>query len=743
MEFDQDHPVCERPIGLGIGRESFFEISNDVVGKEDYNALVKLFRGHKWTELKAATQAFRETYETSPLREAVTFLEVQSLFDQDSPDDEEIERTAEKKLRSALLLYPKSEFAPVITATAGAHWLRTRNFQRSLGLYEIGASTYPAHPLFCTFLMGIGENHFLLRKFEAAETAFGNVLAQCKNFRLRAAARIRSADVAWALQKPDALKNYAVLMQEENPYIERFYQPTIANLGEVTYLAGDYNASFHHFNRYLKVERNEPGCRAYALKRLADIAARTKASTAKIVGQYLAVYEKYPKSDIGRFSYAHGLLMDPELKEGGELERRLKLVDNEIDKIGDEELRSRIFLEKGITFLDLGRPGAVDYLTNLRGKTRFAFETGPSGSFIRKKILALLEAGKLGPINSNKIEETTESLYMAWLKDTADAKSALRFYARTVSARFVPLVAEGKAREAIEMLKRWRKSVLWPSTGPDAAVCAQIGNALLKAIYDGGPDSSTALVVSESKSTLEPFLNPSYKIVSWLSAIHLNAGGAKGGALKWERDLASTSKKIGPEETPLFRIASAQGLRLSGDLVGAKAALAGFDKAVDPKWEKDIVTEKIELAKASKEGVRVFQLLKSTMAKADAAGKKKILEEMAENMSATKTWSLGEPLIDLAKQTLSDPKDLGIFYHLAARALFETKQCKQAIPLFENAFRMNPEAKQTAESRFRLGKCWISQKNPESARQEWAKVIDLKDSFWSPLAKSEIQLLSP
>jgi tetratricopeptide (TPR) repeat protein len=99
--------------------------------------------------------------------------------------------------------------------------------------------------------------------------------------------------------------------------------------------------------------------------------------------------------------------------------------------------------------------------------------------------------------------------------------------------------------------------------------------------------------------------------------------------------------------------------------------------------------------------------------------------------------------METARQTLSDPAELSAYYHQAARALFENKQCKRAIPIFENAFRMNPSAKQTASSRFRLGRCWLAAKRPEAARQEWLKAVALKDSFWSPLAQSEIALLSP
>ncbi len=735
-DFDLDHPVCERPIALGIGKESFFEVANDVAGKREYNQLIRLFRDRKWSELEHGITTFRTTFESSPLREAVTFLEVQSLFDQDTTGvEDEDGRRAERKLRGALLLYPKSDFAPVLTATAGAHWLRTGNYQRSLAIYETGVNTFTQDPLYCTFLMGVAETQFLLRKWDVAEAAYDRVMATCVNFRLRAAALIRKVDLKWQQGKSGVVEGYEKLVADESPFIERFYQPTLANLGELLYRAGKWKEAGYFFDRYTTTERSQSDCMPYVAKRQADLAARMGDKPGKVTGRYLAVYDKFPKTDMGRFAYAHGLLTDPQLKPGGELDRRIRLVDAEVDSIGNEDLRSRIYVEKGLTLLDLGKIEAVNYLNNLRGKTRFVIDKGKTGDFIRHKLIGLLEAGKLAELDSPAIEKAIESVYSDWLKGTPSATWAVEFYAKIAGDSYAALVDKGELDAGLELLHRWQASPLWSPQGPPKAVRLKIGYHTLRALYLGGADSPLVLKVGQSRSILDSVVAPEYAILGWFAETLLQAKGSRDA-----REPASQVGALPSDQVTLYRLATAQGLRLSGDAKSAQGLLQTLD---DPKWNSSILLERIELAKALGDGPRAFNLVKRRLTGADAATQKKLVAEMSEIVDTMKVWNMGGELLQTARATFSEPKDLGPYYHLAARALYESRQCKQAIPLFENAFKMTPDAPQAAGSHFRLGKCWLAEKKPEAARQEWSKAVQLKDSFWSPLAQSEMKLLAP
>lgn len=739
-EFDLNSPLCERPIALGVGRESFFEIANEVPGQFEYNQIIRLFRERKWEELAQAMADFKTQYESSPLREALTFLEAQAQFDQGKEGDENREKLAERKMRSALLLYPQSEFAPVLAATAAAYWLRIKNYQRSLGAYEVAATSFPSHALACTFQMGIAETQFLLRQWPAADKSIQTVLSECRNFRLRSAAVIRKADSDWLQDKEGVEKAFEKILADENPFVERFYQPTLANLAEIKYRAGKWDEARFYFERYLRTEREESDCKSYALKRLADVSARLGKKPAITSGLYLATYEKYPKADVGRFAYAHGLLTDPALKAGAELHRRIRLADEQAEQIKNEDFRSRIYVEKGITLLELGETSGLDYLTKLRGKTGFAFEKGKSGQFIRDQIVRLFEAGKIVPLESNRLFSTLEQINHEWLKGTEKEPWVAEFYGKQTSSEIVRLLEAGEIKKAVERLVGWTQSPLWPKQGPSVEIRHRIGDALLKKVYLSERDGALALAVSESRSVLEPILAPDYKIVLWLADLSLSAKSNKNGWLKWERDLATVSKQIPPPQSTLFRLASAKGLRMQGNFNGASTVLEGLQA---PEWKDAILGERIHLAIEQGQGDRAFELLKLKLETADGETKKTVLKEMAQVISDTKSWSKAGELTEFAKTFVSDRNELGGYYHLAGRALFETGKCKQALPLFENALRMNTDSKQGAESRFRMGKCWLAENKPEAARQEWQKAVDLKDSFWSPLAQGEIKLLSP
>lgn len=739
-EFDLPHPLCERAIPLAVGRESFFEIANEMPGTAEYNRLIRIYRQKKWPQLSAGIVEFYERFEKSPLREAVAFLDAESFFDRERGRDDAAEKDAERKLRSTLLLYPKSQFAPILSATAGAYWLRTRNYQRSLAIYELALENYPQHELSCTYKMGIAETHFLLRHWQEADGGFDRVLKDCANFRLGVAARIRKVDIAWSLDRPGIENAYETLARNESPFIERLYQPMLANLGEIKYRAGKWQEAAYYFDRYLKTERSESGCRAFAGKRLADVAFRSGEKTSQVLGRYLAVYSKSPKSDVGRFCHAHGLLADPELKAGPELERRIKLVDGEIDDIQDDNLRSRAYIEKGLTLLDLGVPDAMGFLEKIRTKTEFRILEGKTGDFIRRSVAKLLQDGKLAPLDSPTILTAIEKEHAGWLKGTPQAAWAVQFFADRVAAQVAALNADGKYKDALDRVAHWRKSPLWPAEGPDRNTLAKVGDSFLKSVYIGGKDGEASWAALQSRSVLEPILGAEYSVLFWLAGMQLNEEKARGGWVKWERDLASQSSQRPAGSVPLFRLASARGLRLQKDLEGAETALAGLD---DPAWKEPILLERYELARAKGQGDKAYLLLKRAFEASPANRKKEFLNEMSNTIVDLKAWSHGKEMVDIARSQISDKEELGSYYHLAGRSLYELRRCKEAIEFFKSAFQMAPLSKQIAESRFRMAKCLASERDMDSAKVEWKKVVDMKDTFWSPLAQSELKLLNP
>jgi tetratricopeptide (TPR) repeat protein len=247
------------------------------------------------------------------------------------------------------------------------------------------------------------------------------------------------------------------------------------------------------------------------------------------------------------------------------------------------------------------------------------------------------------------------------------------------------------------------------------------------------------VAVGESRSVLELFISPPYSIALTLAELSVGEVNSVGSKVP-SRDLAGLAKKIPSTDEPLFKVASARILRLQKKYKDAAALLQGLDA---PEWKKAALEENIQIAIALGLGVKTYELLKQKLEWAEGDQKKAVLKEMGDTLLNTRTWSKAEELAETAKSFISDRNELGGYYHLAGRAFFEKNQCKQALSFFENALRMSPDSKQAAESHFRMGKCWLMEAKPDAARQEWQKTVDLKDSFWSPLAQGEIKLLAP
>jgi tetratricopeptide (TPR) repeat protein len=738
-EFDSKAPLCERPIALGVGRESFFEISNDVEGREGFNRIVEELHSSNWQGFDIQVEAFRQAHEKSPLREAVTFIEVQSLYDRSNGRSDESEKKAERAHRSAVLLYPQSEFIPVLAATSGAYWLRTNSYQRSLASYEVALATFPDHPLACTFRMGIAEAQFLLRDWKSAEKAIENTLTLCRNFRLRSAAFVRKNDIDWMLSKPRIEESFAKLMVDESPFIERLYQPAMANFGEVLYQAGKLTESTYFLERYIKKEKRESPCIAYAQKRLADIAARSRKVTSEVIGKYLSVYENFPKTEVGRFSYAHALLADPSLEGGAELARRIKIADEQSAAIQDEGLRTRIFLEKAITLLEFGQVDSFDLLVNMRDKTSFPVTQGKTGLFIRKKMGELFESGKVQSLDSPLLFGSLEQAYRNWFKGTEKENWIHQFYSRSLTKQVSAAVSSDRFQDALSLLTHWQKSVLWPSEGAPREARLQIGKALLSRLYLQPGDGSFGLEVASHSSILSPFIEPEYAVVVWLARIQLGNQGA-GRRLKWERQLAQASGSIPQEDLGLFRLATASGLRRIGDLSGAESALA---KVSGASLKSSVRAERLALAVAMRKPDRAFILMKEALLEVPDAEKADAVSKMKDFSTQEKLWSRGPEIESLARSIFSKGTDLVPYLLFSARAHFELKECEKSVRLYETAFESGVPTPLMPESRFRFGKCLVQQKKKELARLELQKVIDSKDLFWSSLAQSELSLIDP
>ena len=210
-------------------------IANDLPGVLSYNEMIGVYRKKDWRELDEKWAIFRKRFEKSPLMEAASFLMADSQFQRLSEEREPAEAQmigAEKAMREVLVTYPNSTLAPAISGSVASFWLERNHFDRSLALYEAAKQRYSHDALYCVFQMGVGESNYRIRDWKAAERSLTELLEQCKNPRLRAAAMMRLADSQWLLKEPAAMSHYEKMITDSQHFIERFFPFAFYNMGE-------------------------------------------------------------------------------------------------------------------------------------------------------------------------------------------------------------------------------------------------------------------------------------------------------------------------------------------------------------------------------------------------------------------------------------------------------------------------------------------------------------------------------
>jgi tetratricopeptide (TPR) repeat protein len=121
--------------------------------------------------------------------------------------------------------------------------------------------------------------------------------------------------------------------------------------------------------------------------------------------------------------------------------------------------------------------------------------------------------------------------------------------------------------------------------------------------------------------------------------------------------------------------------------------------------------------------------------------RKRLLSSLVVPATEGKLWKDSESLLKQAKLEKLEGKDLAPFLYLAGKSSAEQKNCKKSISYYSEAIVADPEHLASKEAKFRLGKCYLKSKKKDLAKKQWQEVVDSKDPFWGPLAKSEINLI--
>ncbi|MSP19070.1 MAG: hypothetical protein EXR74_05820 [Bdellovibrionales bacterium] len=750
--FELKHPACESQSLIDTAKEGFTTIRNDLPGRSEYNELVKTFHRQKWEKLDEDIEFFQNTFETSPLREAVAFLKVESLFDRIDSLDSEIIKEAEKHLRETVLLYPRSQLIPVIEATMGAFWLRNGLYSKSLGTFIKAKQDYPFHSLNCLFQFGISENNFLLHEFEVAKKGFSSLLQKCSNPRFKTGARLRLAEMQMDKNPKESSLLIASIYQEESNIVARFYQEALYNIGENKYQAKQFTSARFFFNEYLKHKKREPSCAVYAHRRIADISAKLKSPQSDLFSLYLETHDQFPKTDMGRFSYVQALLLDYPQKSPGEKIRRTQVVDEELPLIGDPRLRYLGSLNKALALLESGKTGAIGYLVRIGKDHPEDLKDPEIAEFISLNIVKTLKKEALAHLVMDRKKESLknedlfqeiEDAYSIWIKGTKIEKETKQFYTDLITKRFKELLEKENFFIAFGLLERWNKSDLWEVNDPDNRTKIAIGTELGHLFLQTDKDKLNAIskAVVKDAELLTRFLGSDFNPLILTAMANLGNSIAVAGELsktKSNREIASINPMLSSEVQSFLSYKRAEAQFLTKNFEDTNETLK---KVTDKKYKDQAVVLKIKSLNELKKYSDAFKLGSSQISKMNQESKVRVLASLIPTVNGSKIWSKADFLLSEAKKQKVSGLELAPFLFLAGKASSEQKVCKKSIKYISEALTLDPKSPQRNEAQFRLGKCYQKEKKQHLAKQQWKEVIDSKDSFWAPMAKSEINLM--
>lgn len=747
------HPQCQSHSLIETAKEAFTTIANDLPGRKNYNELVLSFQRKQWSKLDALMELFESVFEDSPLREAVAFLRVQSLFDRiESLNSPQIGE-AEKKLRETLLLYPKSTLVPVVQATVGVFWLRNGQYSKSLPFFLKAKEEYPFHSLSCLFQFGVAENHFLLNDTAVAMKSFQSVIQKCRNPRLVTGAKLRLIEMDRSTGMKDSEGKLIKLYDSESNIITRFYPEALYNLGEIKFQRGELNSARFFFVEYLRAKNKNSFCASYARKRIADIALKMKLPMVDAIQGYLEVGEQFPNTDIGKYSYIQAMLLDYSQKSKVEQERRTQVIDEKLALIKENKLRYLAALNKGLSVLESGGKGAIDYLIKIAKNRPDELKSGELSEFISSRIFQILKKEsqevlkldlKKESLKDQDLFSPIEDVYVSWIKGTSYQKATEDLYADLIEARYFELLEKKKWVMAFELIEKWKQSALWSNNNQKSNLKSAMGEQVVKLLMDLKIEEANELYQSilENTVNLSNLWGPQFNPL--LVAANL-ANNNLAEVEKWlnkkgnTREPAQSKNGLSLEAQDFLELKKIEGLMALKKFVESELLLKGIESKKHRDMALQLRADAMRFQKKYSLMIRFGLGAVKTLSTPE--NKKRLLSSLVVPVNEGKLWKESEALLKEAKLQKLEGKDLAPFLYLAGKSSAEQKNCKKAIAYYSEAIVAEPENLASKEAKFRLGKCYLKDKKKELAKKQWQEVADSNDPFWGPLAKSEINLI--
>lgn len=726
-----DQPYCPWQLNLDVGRDQFVEAANKLPGRGDYNGIIRSYRAARYEDVEDRIRLFRQVYETSPFNEALDFLEVQMGFEQAEGYDDPKAVAAERKLRNVAILYPKSDFLAPVSGNMASYWLKSGRFQRSLALYQKLGRTYSGKQYQCVFQAGVAESHFQLNQWGEAKAQYEQVLLTCKNRRLFVGGLLRLGDLKRSSSLRESEEFYKQARKDGIPLIDRHYQESLYNMGEVAYRRGRYASAGHFFTQFLKVIHERSPCIPGALKRKADSAVAAGEKVSKVLGLYLGVKDKVPDSDVGRSSYLHALLLTLLDKNEIERQRRFRIIKEELPKIKDRDWYHRIESELNLVELALGNLETLDNLERLsrpkdsylRAKKFQDYIADQAGKVVASGGLRLRRSDTKEPLDYLK---SIESIFNRWASKGKYGVRAGDKYAEIVLEEARRSLALAKPKRALSFLKYWAASPMWKIRSIRPPERRGLVEASLRPFFDteGKPVAKLQDVTDFEavEKDLEKFMGRYHSYLDFVLAARTQDPNA----LKSIEVSPSRFKRLPKELKNFVLLDVGRALREQGKSSEAAKVLS---EAMDGPYRAE--TER-QLVGALQEAGEYASLL--------SFAKKRLSQSSGEYLVSAAGWALAGKLWgetgffeQYAKRDSAAPEVL----RFVGRASFEKDKCEEAIAYYK---RMGKDL--ITEDQYRLGKCLVRLDRGKEAREALRPILRSKDKAWRELARIQIGKLS-
>lgn len=733
-----DFPVeyCDVPIRLDVAETTFREIENQLPGKPLYNQLIRSYTRKKWDELTEGFIKFRAQYESSPLIEAVEFLEYQAQLEQNPLDGESLKKL-ENRFRELLVLYPRSTLIPTIQGSLANTYLKSGGYSKALGLYQVALQEYPFHASTCVHQLGVAETNYLLGSYEAAQMAFKMVLQKCQANRLQVASRVRLIDIARAQGEVATvlIKKYETVNNENPTVISRHHPEVLFNLGEYQYRNKNYQSASFYFNDFQRSLNGVHTCQPRLQKRLADLSVHRNGNQKQIVGNYLSVYEKFPKDDLAKFCRIHGLLIEYPETAPAESERRKDIALAMLSEMKNNQIRTFAEIELSLALLEKGDVNAIDLLSEQKNKIVESASKNEWLAFVRKVLLSQ-------PQLSNDLQ-VLEKTYINWFQGSSDEEAAKSKFKEVITAEYAEALEMNRPKRALSKIDYFKQSSLFEPRLLDSKERKRIVSLFLEKwiLSEPAHQKKYSDAVTSYQSELKEVLHEDY--LPLLIRVQLESGDDKElqklvASLLPPRRIASKTKQTENSMPSAYAFVMGAALRQLRNYPESQKYLMQVTSAdLQPQKNRELLHVFSSMGKSEKGLEMGFQWLRKGQEKQP----KEFLSIMREVLITGKDWRRTPQLVAEAQKMKLNETEMLPYLSLTARSLMEEGAFSKAEAAYERVLKVSPEGSESTENNFHLARVLLRLKNFDSAKKRLQVVVDRNDEFWSPLAKNELKML--